>query len=79
MDSLAAFSVTLSGTRGLFIGDSCSSLPVFSLPSSSDPYVEVKGYETDRDKAKWNQFPKKLLIIKKNEINAIRKGSFVRP
>ena len=64
------FEYEWNGTRKYF--------PDFYLPES-ETYVEVKGYETDRDKAKWNQFPKKLLIIKKNEINAIRKGSFVRP
>jgi hypothetical protein len=31
-------------------------------------YVEVKGYETDRDREKWKQFPFKLLIVKKQEI-----------
>lgn len=45
---------------------------------SMDLYVEVKGYETDRDRAKWLQFPKKLRIIKEKEIKQIRKGCFVR-
>ena len=31
-------------------------------------YVEVKGYKTDRDEAKWSQFKKKLLIVEKNDI-----------
>jgi hypothetical protein len=43
-----------------------------------DLYVEVKGYETDRDRAKWSQFPKKLSIIKEKDIKDIRKGCFVR-
>jgi hypothetical protein len=43
---------------------------------SQDLYVEVKGYETDRDRAKWLQFPKKLRIIKEKEIKQIRKGCF---
>ena len=43
---------------------------------SLDLYVEIKGYETDRDRAKWEQFPKKLKILKKNEIYEIRKGGF---
>jgi len=43
---------------------------------SLDLYVEVKGYETDRDRAKWLQFPKKLCIIKEAEIKKIRQGSF---
>jgi hypothetical protein len=41
-------------------------------------YVEVKGYETERDRAKWSQFPEKLRIIKSQEIKQIRKGCFVR-
>ena len=44
---------------------------------SKDLYVEVKGYETDRDRAKWSQFPAKLCIIKEKEIKEIRKGCFV--
>ena len=43
---------------------------------SLDLYVEIKGYETDRDKAKWKQFPKKLRVIKKKEINEIKKNCF---
>jgi hypothetical protein len=44
---------------------------------SLDLYVEVKGYETDRDRAKWLHFPKKLCIIKEKEIKEIKKGCFV--
>lgn len=43
---------------------------------SIDVYVEVKGYETDRDQAKWNQFPKKLVVIKERQIKEIRNGIF---
>lgn len=39
-------------------------------------YVEVKGYETDRDRAKWSQFPEKLVVIKSAEIKKIRQGCF---
>jgi len=39
-------------------------------------YVEVKGYETDRDRAKWSQFPEKLVIIKEEQIKEIRKNTF---
>lgn len=46
--------------------------------SSLDLYVEVKGYETDKDRAKWSQFPKKLRIIKALEIKQIRQGCFVQ-
>ncbi len=49
--------------------------PDFYIPGM-DLYIEVKGYETDRDRAKWLQFPKKLRIIKENEILQIRKNCF---
>ena len=39
-------------------------------------YVEVKGYETDRDKAKWQSFPTPLSIIKAKEIDQIRSNTF---
>ena len=44
---------------------------------SKDLYVEVKGYETERDRSKWLQFPEKLCIIKEKEIRQIREGCFV--
>jgi hypothetical protein len=44
---------------------------------SKDLYVEVKGYETDRDRAKWRDFPRKLRIIKEAEIKSIRQKSFL--
>lgn len=45
---------------------------------SMDMYVEVKGYETERDRAKWLQFKGKLRIIKEEDIKQIRKGCFER-
>jgi len=39
-------------------------------------YAEVKGYKTDRDKAKWSQFPHQLLIVQKQDIERIRNGTF---
>lgn len=44
---------------------------------SLDLYVEVKGYETDRDLAKWRDFPNKLCIIREKQIKQIRQGTFV--
>lgn len=41
-----------------------------------DLYIEVKGYERDRDRCKWKQFPHKLVILKSNEIKLIRKNEF---
>lgn len=43
---------------------------------SLDLYVEVKGFKTDRDHAKWHQFPKRLLIVDKFAIDKIKKGSY---
>lgn len=42
-------------------------------------YIEVKGYETERDRAKWSQFPNSLCIIKENEIIQIRENRFNGP
>jgi len=63
-----SFSYVWNGNRTYF--------PDFYI-KSLDMYVEVKGYETDRDRAKWLQFPKKLRIIKEAEIKQIRQGYFV--
>lgn len=42
-------------------------------------YVEVKGYKTERDIAKWNQFPEKLLCILKQDIIDIKKRIYKLP
>jgi hypothetical protein len=39
-------------------------------------HVEVKGYETDRDREKWRQFPGPLCVIRRQEISAIKAGQF---
>lgn len=49
--------------------------PDFYLPGFN-VYIEVKGYETERDRAKWILFPKKLVIIKKSQIEEIDKNIF---
>lgn len=38
-----------------------------------DSYIEVKGYETDLDKAKWDQFPKELSlrVLRRKEIGEL--------
>lgn len=41
-------------------------------------YVEVKGYETDRDSVKWGSV-NNLIIIKQKEINEIDKGIYIIP
>ncbi len=35
--------------------------PDFYLPIESE-YIEIKGYETEKDRAKWSQFPKELTL-----------------
>lgn len=43
-------------------------------------YIEVKGYETERDKIKWNTCKNKgikLLVLKKNEIYQIKNNNFI--
>lgn len=47
--------------------------PDFYLPTD-DIYIEVKGYKTERDEAKWQQFPKSLRIISAKEINNFKKN-----
>ena len=42
-------------------------------------YIEVKGYETERDRAKWSQFPNALCVIKECEIMQIRENIFKGP
>jgi hypothetical protein len=39
-------------------------------------YVEVKGFETERDRAKWTHFPEELIVLRKKEIEEIKKGTF---
>jgi hypothetical protein len=62
------FKYEWNGTRTYF--------PDFYLPEK-DEYVEVKGYQTDRDNAKWNSFPNNLRLILKKDIINIRKNNFV--
>jgi len=44
--------------------------PDFYLPDE-DIYVEIKGYETERDRAKWINFPKKLRILKGQQLKEL--------
>lgn len=45
--------------------------PDFYLIDTKE-YIEIKGYETDKDKAKWNQFPEKLIILKSKELKKLK-------
>ena len=51
-------------------GKSSTYLPDFFV-EEWNCYVEVKGYETDLDKAKWDQFPEKLKILRRKEIGEL--------
>jgi hypothetical protein len=42
-------------------------IPDFFLPDKN-LYVEIKGFVTDRDKAKWKYFPHSLEVLKKDEL-----------
>lgn len=61
-----AFKYEWNGVRSYF--------PDFYIESIG--YVEVKGYETDRDQAKWSQFPQLLYVVKEQEITNIRNNTF---
>jgi len=45
-------------------------IPDFYL-IDEDLYIEVKGYETDKDKAKWAAFPFKLKIMKREQLKEL--------
>lgn len=36
-------------------------------------YIEVKGYETELDRCKWAQFPERLIILRKEQIDNLDK------
>lgn len=49
--------------------------PDFYIPEY-DFYIEVKGFVTDRDKAKWEQFKDKLIVFDKDIIYNLKTISF---
>jgi len=60
------FSYQFNGTRTYY--------PDFYI-ESLNLYIEIKGYETDKDKAKWRDFPHRLYVVRQKEINSIRKNN----
>ena len=52
----------------IFNGSTHSYIPDFYIVDF-DFYVEVKGYETDKDRAKWGSFPHTLKIIRFKEFS----------
>jgi hypothetical protein len=50
-----------------FEGKTRNYTPDFWIPEL-DSYVEIKGYTTPKDEAKWSQFPLKLIILKGEDL-----------
>jgi hypothetical protein len=48
-------------------------LPDFVL-EETNTYIEVKGYETKLDQCKWSQFPHKLTVLRRADIQKDRKS-----
>jgi hypothetical protein len=46
------------------------------LLTEFDKYIEVKGFERERDRCKWRHFPHKLIILKQKEIKQIMNKTF---
>jgi hypothetical protein len=47
-----------------------SYVPDFYLPDI-DCYVEVKGWKTPKDEAKWSQFPRRLVVLSGSDLQAL--------
>ena len=45
-------------------------IPEFYLPDKN-LYVEIKGFKTDRDESKWNQFPRDLEVLFKDDLEEL--------
>lgn len=63
------------GFEYLWEGDIHLYFPDFYLPKH-DTYIEVKGYERERDKCKWKSL-NNLIVLKKNEIKKIRNETYI--
>jgi hypothetical protein len=50
-----------------FEGKTLHYFPDFYL-IKDETYVEIKGYETEKDRAKWNHFPQKLIVLKGKDL-----------
>lgn len=53
-------------------GKDATYLPDFYIPKYNT-YIETKGYETDLDRSKWEQFHEPLIVLRKVEIFQIKK------
>jgi hypothetical protein len=52
----------------LYEGEERSYFPDFYLPEK-DLWIEVKGYETEKDRMKWKYFPHELYVVRKNDVS----------
>ena len=55
----------------IFEGKTRNYTPDFWIPEL-ESYVEIKGYTTPKDEAKWSQFPLKLIILKGEDLVQLR-------
>jgi len=62
----------IGGIKYLWNGKEKTYFTDFYLPTLN-LFVEVTGYQTDRDKCKWAMVPN-LVLIKKREIDLIQQG-----
>jgi hypothetical protein len=51
----------------LYEGDEKNYIPDFYLVDENR-YIEIKGFETEKDRAKWRDFPYKLEVLKKEDL-----------
>jgi hypothetical protein len=61
----------LNGFDYFWNGKERKYFPDFYLPNLN-LYVEVKGYETEQDREKWRQFPERIIVLRRPEINMIK-------
>ena len=56
----------------IFEGKKRRYTPDFYLPET-DEYIEIKGYKTKKDEAKWNQFPKhrNLIVLLQKDLKSL--------
>lgn len=60
--NVRSFPYTFEGTRQY--------TPDFYLPNI-DCYIEIKGWAVDKDRAKWSQFPARLLVLRGEDLQAL--------
>ena len=75
-DNNIKYHVNKKGFPYIYKGEQHLYFPDFYL-DDLDVYIEVKGFETEKDYYKWKDFPETLLIFREKEIQKIRKGVFI--